>query len=219
MKVGLGLAAADMAEVAAVLSDAFADYPVPMTFTPEILQRMCAEEDVVLEACGLVRDRDGRLLGAGLAALRGDCGRIAAMGVRQDAQRRGVGRALGDALLGSLSRAGASRVILEALTINQPALRLYEAGLGFRRRRRLVGFERRPGGPPIEPSAWDRALTADGEPSSWQLAAVVRIARRQSDLVFVPAVVPEQHPVARLLADAGFAEAQVDQFELERALA
>jgi hypothetical protein len=86
----------ELAEVAATLDDAFADYPIDLDFTADSLRAMFAAEDVRPGACRLARGPDGRLLGAGLAALRGDRGRIAAMGVRREADRRvGLGSGAG----------------------------------------------------------------------------------------------------------------------------
>ena len=218
MRVQVGLTEATLVEAASVLSDAFAEYPVEMSFTPESLRRMCIADDVVFEACALARGRDGRLLGIGLSALRNDCGRVAAMGVVRDAHRQGIGQSLGETLLASLSLAGARRVILEALTSNKAALALYQERLRFTCRRRLIGFARPVGNKPIEQSRWENALSHPSEPDSWQLARVVRAARSQVDLTSVPAVIPERHPVAQLLREEGFTEAPIDQYELERRL-
>lgn len=218
LKIHCGLGGAPLVEVAAVLTDAFADYPVEISFTPDSLSARCAADDVVSDACGLAFDRSGRLLGVCLAALRGDCGRVAAMGVAREAHRRGIGRALVETVLQTLHRAGARRVILEALTVNAPALALYETQLGFRRRRRLIGFTRPPGGEPVRQSQWERVLLDHSEPDSWQLARAIAAARRKADLVSVAPVIPEHHPVAALLREAGFAQAAIDQYELERSL-
>jgi GNAT superfamily N-acetyltransferase len=218
MQMHLGMTEANLEEAAAALSDAFAEYPVPMGFTPESLSGMCSADDVVFEACALARSATGRLLGVGLAALRGDCGRLAAMGVVRDAQRGGVGHAVAEAVLDSLRSIGARRVVLEALTVNAPGLALYERRLGFARRRRLIGFTRPPGREPIDAARWEEALSRADEPDSWQLVRVVQAVRSQADPVSVPAVVPERHSVAALLRAAGFAEADIDQYELARAL-
>jgi GNAT superfamily N-acetyltransferase len=218
MRVELGLTEATLVEAASVLSDAFAEYPVEISFTPQSLRSMCEADDVVFDACALARRRDGRLLGVGLGALRGRCGRVAAMGVARDAHRQGIGQALGEAVVSSLRSAGARSVVLEALTVNKPALTLYEQRLRFTRRRRLIGFSRPAGSKPIGQARWDDALSQRGEPDSWQLARVVSAARSQVDLTSVPAVIPERHPVARLLQDEGFSEAPIDQYELERRL-
>jgi GNAT superfamily N-acetyltransferase len=212
------MTAAEFGEVAGVLSDAFADYPLAMTFTPDTLASMRRVDHRRLDTCALARASDGRLLGVGLGGQRGGCGRLAAMGVARAAHRRGLGHGLGEAVLDSLRGAGADRVVLEALTVNTPALTLYERRLGFTRLRRLVGFTRPSGGEPIPPVAWEQALASGDEPDSWQLAHVVARARCAFDPVFVPAVVPERHPVAQLLRDAGFAESEIDQYELGRSV-
>lgn len=121
-------------------------------------------------------------------------------------------------MLDALASVGAREVVLEALTVNVPALGLYQRHFGFELRRRLVGFERRPGGKPIDPAHWEQALAATREPASWQLDHVVRAAREQADLTSVPAVVPERHAVAAMLAEEGFALAEMDQYELGRSL-
>jgi ribosomal protein S18 acetylase RimI-like enzyme len=212
-----GIADGELDEVAAALVDAFADYPVQMGFTGDVLRSIFVEDDVVPGACRLVREDDGEMVGVGLAARRGEQGRIAAMGVTRSAARTGVGRILGEALLAAFGDAGASEVILEVLTVNEPAIALYE-GLGFSRRRRLVGFDRSPGGGPITAARWDEPLADGSEPPSWQLDRVIASARGQVDLVRVPAVVPEHHPVARLLLGSGFERAPIEQFEMERPL-
>ena len=216
IRLQIGLSETDLEETASVLSDAFARYPVELSFSSQSLRRMCAVDDVRLDASVLARGPEGHLLGVSFTALRGQCGRIAAMGVVRDSHRRGVGRALGQAALGSLRAAGAERVILEALTINTPALALYEGHLGFARTRRLIGFTRAGGGTPVEQTAWEAAMAAGAEMESWQLPRVIESARSQTDLVELPPVVPEEHPVAELLRVEGFIESQVDQYELAR---
>jgi ribosomal protein S18 acetylase RimI-like enzyme len=219
LDVRAGISDADLPAVAAVLSDAFAEYPVKLTFTPETLRTMFAAEDVVPDACRLALAADGRLVGAGLACLRDDRGRVSAMGVARGAHRTGVGRTIGEAVLASLKDAGAREVVLEALTVNAPALALYEGPLGFTRRRRLVGFVRSEGGRPISPAQWDQVLSVSGgEPDSWQLRQVIRAVREQDDVRSVPPVVPERHAIADLLRDAGFQHHEVAQYELGRSL-
>ena len=218
MGVTAGLAEAHLDQAALVLTDAFAEYPVELSFTPASLRRMCEADDVILDACVVARAGDGRLLGVGLAALRQHRGRVAAMGVARDAQHRGIGRALGHAVLDALCRRGAREVVLEALTVNAPALALYEQHLHFTRQRRLVGFTRPPGGPPISQRQWAQAAARGEEPDSWQLARVVQGARAQADLTTVPAVIPEHHPIARMLEDAGLRHASIEQYELNRSM-
>jgi ribosomal-protein-alanine N-acetyltransferase len=67
---------------------------------------------------------------AGLALAPPDEAWIQNVGVRKDAQRRGIGRRLLEALLAEAARHGARKVLLEVAVDNLPAQKLY-AGYGF----------------------------------------------------------------------------------------
>ncbi|HET6211584.1 MAG TPA: ribosomal protein S18-alanine N-acetyltransferase [Micromonosporaceae bacterium] len=69
---------------------------------------------------------DGDLVGYAGLAVNGDEAWVQNMAVRRDAQRRGIGRALLDALLAEADRRGIRRVLLEVAVDNGPAQRLYE---------------------------------------------------------------------------------------------
>ncbi|GAA0717516.1 ribosomal protein S18-alanine N-acetyltransferase [Dactylosporangium roseum] len=72
-----------------------------------------------------------RVLGyAGLAFTPPDEAWIQNIGVRKDAQRRGIGRRLLEALLAEAEARGARQVLLEVAVDNAPAQKLY-AGYGF----------------------------------------------------------------------------------------
>ncbi|MER5701327.1 ribosomal protein S18-alanine N-acetyltransferase [Micromonospora sp. NPDC002296] len=76
-------------------------------------------------------DDDGSLLGyAGLAVAAPDEAWVQNIAVRREAQRRGVGRALLEALLAEAARRGARSTLLEVAADNAPAQRLY-ATYGF----------------------------------------------------------------------------------------
>ncbi|SBT47596.1 ribosomal protein S18-alanine N-acetyltransferase [Micromonospora auratinigra] len=76
-------------------------------------------------------DDDGTVLGyAGLAANPPDETWVQNIAVRRDAQRRGVGRLLLEALLAEAARRGARSTLLEVAVDNAPAQRLY-ATYGF----------------------------------------------------------------------------------------
>ncbi|MGW1058362.1 ribosomal protein S18-alanine N-acetyltransferase [Micromonospora rubida] len=76
-------------------------------------------------------DDDGSLLGyAGLAVAAPDEAWVQNIAVRRGAQRRGVGRALLEALLAEAARRGARSTLLEVAADNAPAQRLY-ATYGF----------------------------------------------------------------------------------------
>jgi [ribosomal protein S18]-alanine N-acetyltransferase len=67
---------------------------------------------------------------AGLVVVPPDEAWVQNLGVRRDAQRRGVGRALLTDLLAEAARSGARRVLLEVAVDNAPAQKLY-AAYGF----------------------------------------------------------------------------------------
>lgn len=78
----------------------------------------------------VAQDRDGTVLGyAGLAQGLGEAW-VQNIAVRRDAQRRGIGRALLEALLAEAVRDGDVPVLLEVAVDNGPAQRLY-AAYGF----------------------------------------------------------------------------------------
>jgi ribosomal-protein-alanine N-acetyltransferase len=79
-----------------------------------------------------------RVLGyAGLAVAPPDEAWIQNIGVRKDAQRRGLGRRLLEALLAEAAARGARQILLEVAVDNGPAQKLY-AGYGFE----VVGVRR-----------------------------------------------------------------------------
>ncbi|MFY1657572.1 ribosomal protein S18-alanine N-acetyltransferase [Micromonospora sp. WMMD1274] len=74
---------------------------------------------------------DGAVLGyAGLAVSPPDEAWVQNVAVRRDAQRRGIGRLLLEALLAEAARRGARSTLLEVAADNAPAQRLY-ATYGF----------------------------------------------------------------------------------------
>jgi [ribosomal protein S18]-alanine N-acetyltransferase len=78
----------------------------------------------------LVAEDDGKLLGYGGLAVNGDEAWIQNIAVRRDAQRRGIGRAMLEALLAEAGRQRARAVLLEVAVDNAPAQKLY-ATYGF----------------------------------------------------------------------------------------
>ncbi|NES12679.1 MULTISPECIES: ribosomal protein S18-alanine N-acetyltransferase [Micromonospora] len=76
-------------------------------------------------------DDDGSVLGyAGLAVAPPDEAWVQNIAVRRDAQRRGIGRLLLEALLAEAARRGIRSTLLEVAADNAPAQRLY-ATYGF----------------------------------------------------------------------------------------
>ncbi len=90
----------------------------------------------------LVAEEDGEVVGYSAGYLEGDgVGHIASVAVRPGFRRRGIGRALMEALERELVARGARRLRLEVRASNQAARRLYES-LGYRVVRRLPGYYR-----------------------------------------------------------------------------
>lgn len=78
----------------------------------------------------VVRDDAGAVVGyAGLALQPGEAW-VQNIAVRRDAQRRGIGRTLLEAVLGEAARRGARKTLLEVAVDNAPAQKLY-AEYGF----------------------------------------------------------------------------------------
>lgn len=79
----------------------------------------------------VARDEAGALAGyAGLAVTTPEEAWVNNIAVRRDAQRRGTGRELLEALLAEAARRGARRILLEVAADNEAAQKLY-AGYGF----------------------------------------------------------------------------------------
>lgn len=83
-------------------------------------------------------DDDGKVLGyGGVAVVPPDEAWIQNIGVRRDAQRQGIGRAILEALLVRVNASRATAVLLEVAVDNEPAQRLYDAygfeGVGVRK--------------------------------------------------------------------------------------
>jgi ribosomal-protein-alanine N-acetyltransferase len=106
-------------------------------------------------------DDDDRVIGyAGLAVNPPDEGWVQNIAVRRDAQRRGIGRALLEALLSEAESRGVQRMLLEVAVDNGPAQKLY-AHYGFEQ----VGLRRGY----YQPSNTD-ALVMLREPASEQFS-------------------------------------------------
>ena len=78
----------------------------------------------------VAEDGDGQVLGYGGLAVADDEAWIQNIAVRREAQRRGIGRAILEALLAEADRRGARAVLLEVAVDNAPAQKLY-ATYGF----------------------------------------------------------------------------------------
>jgi ribosomal protein S18 acetylase RimI-like enzyme len=164
------------AELAAIFARAFEGYLVPIPDDPAAFERRVVGEGIDLGASRLALV-DGDVAGVILVARRGDVSRIAGLGVNAPWRRRGIGRALSRAAVDDARARGDRMVLLEVIERNTAAAQLYR-GLGFRVRRRLVGYAAKTSSPgadaltEVETSEVARAVAEHGEPDlPWQLAA------------------------------------------------
>jgi ribosomal protein S18 acetylase RimI-like enzyme len=163
------------AEVAAALGRAFAGYIVPLNFTAEAYERRFRAEDLD-PYTSRVYEKNGAAAGVMLIARRGWNSRIAAMGLAPELRGGGLGRwVLGETIAEARAR-GERRMVLEVIEGNAPAVALYTK-LGFRPRRRLVGYRwevqiPEPSDPleEIDPLDFARIVAREGEPDlPWML--------------------------------------------------
>lgn len=124
-----------MAQLASLISRAYADYYYRVAVTEAQLQQICVEEDVDL-AHSVVACDDERPVGLALLSRRATRGWISAVGVLPTYRRRGIARAMVHALQHHARVLGLRSVTLEVLTVNHSGLALYTQ-LGFVWRRNL----------------------------------------------------------------------------------
>jgi ribosomal protein S18 acetylase RimI-like enzyme len=163
-------------ELAGIFARAFEGYFVPIPDDPAAFERRVAGEAIDLAASRLALV-DGEVAGLILVARRGDVSRIAGLGVNVPWRRHGIGRALSVAAADDARARGDRTLLLEVIERNTAAAELYR-GLGFRVRRRLVGYAGQSTSAgadaltEVEPSEVARAVAKHGEPDlPWQLAA------------------------------------------------
>ncbi|NOK05305.1 MULTISPECIES: GNAT family N-acetyltransferase [Myxococcus] len=151
---------------------AFEGYFVTVPDAPGLFDARVRSEHISLEESRVARV-DGEPVGLVLMARRGRESRVAGMGVAPAWRNRKLGGAMLRPLLEEARARGDTRMLLEVIEQNAPAVTLYER-LGFQRVRRLVGFMGTPeplvGASALEEvDAWECArLLPEGLP--WQLA-------------------------------------------------
>ena len=128
-----------LAETAALLNEAFADYLVPLQFSADSLQAMTRSDQVDLAASQVLLD-DGEPVGVALIARRGNLGRLAGMALVPAARARGLGRRLLQQTLADARVRGDAHLELEVIDQNEPAKQLYLRA-GFRPVQALLSFD------------------------------------------------------------------------------
>lgn len=129
-----------LTEISRVLAQSFEGYFVPLPDDPRSLATRFRAEQIDLAASFVALTAAGERVGLCLIARRGNVSRVAAMGIVPAYRGQGVGAALLAHALAEARGRGDSRMGLEVIEQNAPAVRLYEK-YGFVRQRRLVGFE------------------------------------------------------------------------------
>ena len=125
-------------ELAALFTDAFAGYLVPVTVSAAAFaERVCAESIDLSSSVVMLREAPVALA---LVARRGRESRLASMGVIPSARRTGAAAALLARVLDDARARGDRWLRLEVFETNLPARALYERA-GFRPLARLVGYE------------------------------------------------------------------------------
>jgi ribosomal protein S18 acetylase RimI-like enzyme len=127
-------------ELAALFNAGYEGYVVPFRVDASQLENMIAAWQIDLS-----RSRISPGEGVALLGIRGERGWIGGLGVVPAARRRGIGRALMEAVLAEAP----PDVTLEVIEQNEPAIRLYE-DLGFERARILEVWSLDAGVPPAE---------------------------------------------------------------------
>ncbi len=130
---GFGLAA-----TADLINRGFADYVVQFKMTEATLWHAARLDSIDFSASSVVQV-DGAPAGVVLMARRGWTSRVAAMAVAPEFRRQRAGRALMEHVLTEARQRGERAMVLEVLTSNTPAVRLYES-LGFTKVRRLTSY-------------------------------------------------------------------------------
>ena len=91
----------------------------------------------------LVAEADEQIVGYVVALEAADEGEILNLAVAEAGRRRGLGRALVEAIVAALTERGVRQVYLEVRESNAPARALY-AGFGFKEVGRREAYYRRP---------------------------------------------------------------------------
>jgi len=128
------------ADRAQIINRAYANYYVPMHVTAEQMAAMDRFYDVDLGR-SVVALAGRAAVGMALLCIRGRAGWITGVGVTPEHRRHGVGRELIGRLIAQARDAGLHEILLEVITQNTPAWRLY-AEAGFAPTRELLIWRR-----------------------------------------------------------------------------
>ncbi|NOX63266.1 MAG: GNAT family N-acetyltransferase [Chloroflexi bacterium] len=130
----------DAAQLADVINASYAAHPFPVHFSPRHYETFVRVHDIDqrLSVAAVCKDE---LVGLVQLGRRGDQGWVAALGVRPQYRRRGIGRGLMELVTQRARDAGLKRLRLEALQQSESAIRLH-LNLGWRIERELLVWRR-----------------------------------------------------------------------------
>lgn len=138
------------------------DYLVPMPMSARRLREYVDVYDIDLDASVVAMDGD-EVLGLCMLGVREDRAWITRLGVLPTSRRRGTGRAMMEHVIEQAVQRNLGRVMLEVITGNDPAYRMFDS-LGFQPFRNLLILRRPPGAPPPIPQPGPADLEwLDGE--------------------------------------------------------
>lgn len=164
------------ADLVALFGRAYEGYSVPMHVDEAMLRMMIEVNDEDLDSSVVLLD-GAEPVAVALLAVRAPLGWVGGMGVPASHRRRGLGRAVMEALISNARARGLREVWLEVLEQNDSARALYDR-LGFREERRVEVWsippasEATPESWSIEDSAAPEGPSLERDP--WQRAAATR---------------------------------------------
>ena len=135
-------------QLTAAYNNTRVDYLVPLPMNAARLADYIRQYDVDLDR-SVVVVAEGEMVGLGMLGVRPRRAWITRLGVLPVMRRRGIGRAMADALLAVARRTDVDETILEVIANNTPASHLF-LSCGFRETGELLVL-RRPPGPPAQP--------------------------------------------------------------------
>lgn len=139
----ISAASVTLEQLTAAFVAAFAEYFYPMPLTAEQLSRRVRFEHLDISHSLLAYDAD-RLVGMALLGLRQDVAWVGGFGITQEYRGRGRAHELMTALMEEARRCQARTLMLEVLSQNVAAIRLYERA-GMTKTRDLIIYEREAG--------------------------------------------------------------------------
>jgi ribosomal protein S18 acetylase RimI-like enzyme len=126
----------DIPALAASFKRAFSDYFVQLDMDEAHLRQFIEVNDIDLGLSILVETSGGRAIGQTLSGRRGDLGWVGGAGLDPEFRGKGIAREMMRRQLKAFDNAGVQEVLLEVLSQNERAQKLYD-GLGFQQVREL----------------------------------------------------------------------------------